>query len=191
LVTQKAEKIFFIFFYRTDLNIATISIRINSVATFRLIKVHSINTQINDLINQDILSVTSSRKDLWILGKKIYDEYTLPQKVFGKGFSFFDTFHKETERFLYPHHLFLSVLLFSGIIGLILYIAILLWASITYLLHLKKLGVLCFLFVLNFTFGFFSYTDFFGASFYALLFIFPLLYQGLHKNNLVQKLTIN
>lgn len=181
LVSEKAEKILFIDDHKTDINIVTVSSRINSVASFRLINVHSTDKQLNNLIEKDLVSITSSREDLWSLGKKIFGEYTITQKIFGNGFSFFKIFKTETGLFLYPHHLFLSVLLFSGILGLIVYIAILLWSFTIYLFHLKELGIIFFLFVLNFTFGFFSFTDFFGASFYALLFILPLLYGALHK----------
>ena len=182
LITQKTEKILFINAHKTDLNIVTVAKRINSVASFHLIKVHSTNKQINDIVDAELVSVTASRQDLWNLGKNIYAEYTVPHKIFGNGFSFFNTFKQKTERFLYPHHLFLSILLFSGVIGLIIYIAVLLWASIIYLYYLKKLGVFFVLFVFNFIFGFFSFTDFFGATFYALLLIFPLLYRNLHKS---------
>ena len=195
LVSQKAEKLLCIDAHKTDLNIVTVAKRINSVASCHFIKVHSANKQINDIVDTELVSVTASRQDLWDLGKKIYAEYSLSHKIFGKGFSFFNTFKQETERFLYPHHLFLSVLLFSGILGLTLYIAILLWSSIIYLFHLKKLGALCFIFIINFTFAFFSFTDFFGASFYALLFILPLLYRNLlineKKHNIVQNITKN
>jgi len=185
LISEKTEKIFFIDSHKTNINIVLVSYRINSAASFHLIKVHSPDKQIsnleNNLMRRDIVSITSSRKDLWALGKKIFDEYTIAHKIFGNGFTFLKIFQKETERYFYPHHLFLSVLLFSGIIGLIIYIAVLLWSSIIYLVHFKKLGILFFLFIINFTFGFFSFTDFLGASFYALLFIFPFLYHYLHK----------
>jgi len=201
LISEKAEKIFFINSHKTNLNIKLISSRVNSAASFRLIKVHvdkQISTpeedlekevddetitelQITSLKEKDIVSVTSSRKKLWVLGKKIFDEYAVVHKIFGDGFTFLKIFQKETERYFYPHHLFLSVLLFSGVMGLIIYIAVLLWSSIIYLFHLKKLGILFFLFIINFIFGFFSFTDFLGASFYALLFIFPFLYHYLHK----------
>ena len=200
LISEKAEKIFFINSHKTNINIQLVSYRINSAASSRLIKVDFFDKQIStpedDLEKKvdddesiastpfqkkDIVSVISSRKNLWTLSKKIFDEYTVVHKIFGDGFNFLKIFQKETERYFYPHHLFLSVLLFSGIIGLIIYIAVLLWSSIIYLFHLKQLGDLFFLFVINFSFGFFSFTDFLGASFYALLFIFPFLYHYLHK----------
>jgi len=206
LITEKAEKIFFIEGKNTDTNIFNVSNRINSAVSYYLIDVHKkekveINKRVankkGDTIStetvsaktvsaevdiaEEIIPLTSSRQKLWSLGKEIYQEYSIPQKIFGFGFTFMDIFQKETEKYFYPHYLFLSVLLFSGIIGLIIYIAILLWSSIIYLFHLKKLAVLFFLFVINFIFIFFSFTDFFGASFYAFLFIIPLLYGYLHK----------
>ena len=182
-ISEKAEKIFFINSKNMNTNIICVSNRINSVASFPLIKVHTENKTLAEIKESNpIVPLTSSRQKLWDLGKEIYRDYSISKKIVGNGFTFFEIFKKETEQFLYPHHLFLSVLLFSGIIGLIIYIVVLLWASIIYLYHLKTLGVFFVLFVFNFIFGFFSFTDFFGSSFYALLLIFPLLYRHLHKS---------
>jgi len=189
LVSAKAEKIFFIDGRKTNVNIVLVSYRVNSGASFPLIKVHLPTQQAGDFKNyiygkedkKEIVPITSSRQYLWVFGKKLFDEYAIIHKIFGDGFTFIKIFQKETVQYSYPHHLFLSVLLFSGIIGLIVYIAVLLWSSIIYLFHLKELGVLFFLFIMNLTFGFFSFTDFLGASFYALLFIFPFLYHYLYK----------
>jgi len=207
LVSEKTEQMLLIDSVQVNLNISTISTRINSAASYPLIKM---GTEVNaDTINLAVLSdtasiaslgmssvsssditpaivpppeiesLTSSRKELWILGKEIYREYSTFHKIFGHGFAFLDIFKKETEQ-PYPHHLFLSILLFSGIIGLMLYIAILLCCSVVYLFHFKDLSVLFLLFIVNFMCGFFSFFDFLGASFYALLIIFPLLYVYLY-----------
>jgi hypothetical protein len=193
LITEKVEKTLCIDGENVNKNIVSVSTRINSAVSCRLIKVHTVNEKLvdnsdeklvdNNINNSiDVVPLTSTRKTLWILGKKIYHEYTIPQKIFGRGFSFFNIFQKETKHFIYPHYIFLSVLLFSGIIGLVLYMVILFWSSIIYLFHLKNLGILFLLFIINFIFGFFSFTDFFGSTFYAILLIFPFLYQRLHKH---------
>jgi hypothetical protein len=140
----------------------------------------TVSSQIDEI--EEIVPLTSSRRGLWALGKKTYREYTIFHKIFGRGFTFLDVFQKETEIHFYPHYLFLSILLFSGIIGLVIYIIVLGCCSLIYLFHFKDLGVLFLLFLLNFTFGFFSFTDFFGATFYTLLIILPLLYIYYHVN---------
>jgi len=200
LVSEKSEKIFFIDSKKVDVNILSVSTRINSAVSYYLIDIHkkdkmlaietdrkitavSGNTAIDSSKTEEkeeIVPLTSSRQNLWALGKGIYNEYTILQKIVGRGFTFLDIFQKETERCFYPHYLFLSILLFSGIAGLTIYIIILVSCSLIYLFHFKDLGVLFLLFVLNFTFGFFSFTDFFGATFYAFLIILPLLYVYLH-----------
>jgi hypothetical protein len=172
-VSEKVEKILFLDSKFVNTNIQSISIRINSAASVPLIDNENAT---------DVVPITTSRKDLWALGKKTYQEYSAPQKIFGRGFTFLDVFQQETGKYYYPHQLFLSILLFSGIFGLIIYIAVLFWCSYIYLLYLKDLFALFFLFFVNFTFGFFSFTDFFGASFYALLIILPIHYRYLYKN---------
>jgi hypothetical protein len=180
-ISATTEKILFINSRNVNTNVICVSNRINSVASFPLIKVHTDNQILAEIIeNKEIVPLTSSRQKLWDLGKEIYHDYSISKKILGNGFAFFEIFKNETTQFLYPHHLFLSVLLFSGIIGLIIYIAILSLASMIYLYHLKKLEVLFVLFIFNFTFGFFSFTDFFGATFYSILIILPLLYAYLY-----------
>ena len=218
LVSEKAEKTFFIDRKNIDNNILQISTRINSAVSYYLIDIHkkeemlaklekekvlaklgkeknisSVSSETEETENivlptvileidetKEVISLTSSRQELWHLGKKIYHEYTIPQKIFGRGFTFLYVSQKETGHCFYPHYLFLSILLFSGIIGLVLYVTFLVCISLIYLFYFKDLGVLFLLFLLNFTFGFFSFTDFFGATFYAILLILPLLYAYLH-----------
>jgi len=182
VVSEKVEKVTFYDADKTNINIVLVSSRINSVFSARVITTHAAaqDSKLKSQIEkQQLISLTESRRDLWDLGKKIYKGYSAPKKIYGGGFSFMKTFKNETSKYKYPHHLFLSVLLFCGIAGLIIYLSVLIWSAIIYLLHLKKLYVFFFLFVLNFIFGFFSYTDFFGASFYAILFILPFLYRRL------------
>ncbi|MDR0207234.1 MAG: hypothetical protein LBI45_08275 [Bacteroidales bacterium] len=185
VVSEKMEKISFNDADKTNINIVLVSSRINSAFSSRIITTHTAaqDSKLKSQIEkQQLVLFTESRRDLWDLGIRIYKEYSVPKKIYGGDFSFMKTFKNETNKHKYPHHLFISVLLFCGIVGLIVYLSVLIWSAIIYLLHLKKLYVFFFLFVLNFIFGFFSYTDFFGASFYALLFLLPFLYMRLQDN---------
>ncbi len=66
----------------------------------------------------------SPRIDRWKYALELYGDYTIPEKVFGSGFDYLQKFGKEfleTKGFDYPHNILLSVLLYSGIIGLLVF----------------------------------------------------------------------
>ena len=65
------------------------------------------------------------RIDRWKYTMELYGDYTIPEKFFGSGFDYLQKFRKkfsETKEFDYPHNIFLSVLLYSGIIGLLIFL---------------------------------------------------------------------
>jgi len=178
LISEKAEKVVRIDSQKVNSNIYIVSRRVNSAVFFNMITPRSAVTGEKQL---EILSLTESRQKLWDLGKSIYSNYSIPQKIYGRGFLFFKVIEEETKEFYYPHHLFLSILLFSGVLGMVAFLAVLFWACYIYLFHFKELWVIFALLLFNLLFGFFSFTEFFGASFYAILLIFPFYYQYLHK----------
>ena len=84
------------------------------------------------------------RLDRWRYALFLYkNEYSSYQKLMGAGFSFTRKFAKvfsdETNDFDYPHNPLLSVLLYSGLIGLIAYFWFLLKAVQYYWLYSKRI----------------------------------------------------
>ena len=184
IISEKAEKTLYINSEKVNSNIHIVSGRVNSAVFINLIKPRSAVMSDGSSTVLKPVPLTESRQKLWDIGKSIYSNYSIPQKIYGRGFLFFQIMEEETEHFYYPHHLFLSILLFSGILGMVVFLAVLFWACYIYLFHLKKLWILFALLILNFLFVFFSFTEFFGASFYVILLIFPFYYHYLHKKNI-------
>ncbi len=106
-------------------------------------------------------SFTATRLSRWLFAMQIFKkEYTLVQKIFGGGFNFLNWygkyFYKDKTRSDYPHNPFLSILLYSGFLGLLVYIYFLYKVIFYYLKYYRDNKILFFFFLITFFFSFFS-----------------------------------
>ena len=87
-------------------------------------------------------------------------EYKWYNKIFGHGFDYYDWYAEEffngKSKVDYPHNPFVSVIFYSGIIGLVLYIWLLYRVFKIYIKYRKEYGVLLVCFLITFFFSFFS-----------------------------------
>jgi hypothetical protein len=97
----------------------------------------------------------------WQFAVQIFlKEYGFLRKLFGGGFNhlnwygyYFDNDKTATD---YPHNPLFSVLLYSGIVGLFLYLLLLSRAIIYYYAHFKRFYILAIFFLISSFFSFFS-----------------------------------
>jgi len=97
----------------------------------------------------------------WQFAVEIFKkEYNLKQKLFGGGFNFLSWFG---FRFLndktecdYPHNPFLTIILYTGIIGLIIYLVFFLKIISYYIKRLREYYIFAIFFIITFFFSFFS-----------------------------------
>lgn len=120
----------------------------------------------------------SPRIDRWKYALKLYGDYTIPEKVFGSGFDYLQKFGKEfleTKGFDYPHNILLSVLLYSGIIGLLVFF----WLIFeTFKYYLKsKLYVLFVAYLLILSFVLFSGDSIFELPLLTGFIVIPYIYK--------------
>lgn len=111
----------------------------------------------------------------WLL---FSDEYSVKQKIFGGGFAYTEKFAKlfnVPHGFDYPHNPMLSVLLYSGIFGLVLYFGMLFLVFKYYWKYTKQYWpwVLCF--IMTFFFSFFSANGPFEPSVMGFFLLLPFL----------------
>jgi len=97
----------------------------------------------------------------WEFALKIFvQEYNWKQKLFGDGFLFLNWygyhFYGEKTRSDYPHNPILQILLYSGIIGVLIYLLFLFKVFYYYLKYIKKYPLLFIFFLITFFFTFFS-----------------------------------
>ena len=106
-------------------------------------------------------------------------EYSPVQKIFGGGFGytrkFTDMFRDQwrVTEYDYPHSPFLSVLLYSGIFGLIFYIWLLLGAVKYYWIYRRDFWPFGLAFIVTFFFAFFSSNNPFEPAVMAVFTIIP------------------
>jgi hypothetical protein len=120
----------------------------------------------------------SMRMVHWHFGWQIFsNEYSVKRKLFGGGFSFLNWyglyFIKDKTASDWPHNPFLSVLLYSGIFGLIIYLFILFKAVQYYIVCIKKYSALFLFFMITFFFSFFSGSSPFDPPVMGFFFLLP------------------
>lgn len=136
-----------------------------------------------------------SRKIHWQFAMQIFSkEYNLTKKIFGGGFNFLNWFGyyfgKDKTMSDWPHNPFLTILLYSGLIGLAIYIFLLYKVTLYYLKHIKEYPLLFIFFIVTFFFSFFSGSSPFDPPVMGLFMILPFLIDSAQMTD-VQELDKN
>jgi len=131
-------------------------------------------------------SFAGPRLNRWRYALHLYkNEYNFSQKLIGAGFGYTRKFAKmffEEERdFDYPHNPFLSVLLYSGLLGLIAYLWFIFKVINYYWIYRKEYWPFALCFAAAFFFAFFSANSPFDPAILGVLSILPYI---IHYNHL-------
>ena len=132
--------------------------------------------------------IVESRIQRWKFAIQIFDkEYSIKQKIFGGGFRFLNWygyfFLKDKTKSDYPHNPFLSVLLYSGIIGLLLYCFFMYKVFYYYIKYIKEYPLLFIFFIITFFFNFFSGGSPFDHPIMGFFSILPFYIHAVHKKD--------
>ncbi|QKG80225.1 hypothetical protein FHG85_08100 [Tenuifilum thalassicum] len=130
------------------------------------------------------------RIDRWRYAIYLYTKkYTLIQKLIGGGFDytyrFARKFHPEDPKrdFDYPHNPFLSVLLYSGVLGLLVYIWFFVKSLYLYYIYRKEYWIFGIIYLVTFFYAFFSSNSPFEPAFFGLMGALPYLIHYSKKSN--------
>jgi hypothetical protein len=112
-----------------------------------------------------------------------FNEYSLTEKIFGDGFGYMKKFGSKfgSVELDYPHNPFISTLLYSGIVGCIIYIFFIVLAFYYYLKFLKYHYYFFTCFLIVFFFSFISANTHFSIPVFTFLSIIPFLGKKLNK----------
>jgi hypothetical protein len=154
---------------------------INEDTTYYPYKTH---IEIDTVSNQ----LSKSRFVRWQFAWQIFaKEYNWSRKIFGGGFNHLNWFGyyflKDKTKSDWPHNPFLSVLLYSGIIGLILYIFFLYKVFYYYIKYIKEYPLLFIFFIITFFFSFFSGGSPFDPPIMGFFVMLPFFIHYVHKKN--------
>jgi hypothetical protein len=131
-------------------------------------------------------SFSAPRIARWQFAIKIFTkEYSWSQKISGGGFNFLNWygyyFYKDKTRSDYPHNPFLSVLLYSGIFGLIIYLIFMCKVFYYYIKYFTEYKVLSFFFIITFFFSFFSAGNPFDPPIMGFFVMLPFFIHSIHE----------
>jgi hypothetical protein len=131
-------------------------------------------------------SFSGPRIARWSFAVKIYTkEYSWSKKIFGSGFNFLNwygyVFYGDKKRSDYPHNPFLSVLLYSGIIGLLIYLIFMYKVFYYYIKYFKEYKILSVFFIITFFFSFFSAGSPFDPPMMGFFVILPFFIHSIHE----------
>ncbi|NVO11247.1 MAG: hypothetical protein HXX16_14890 [Bacteroidales bacterium] len=112
-------------------------------------------------------------------------EYNWSQKIFGGGFNFLNWygnyFLKDKTKSDYPHNPFLYILLYSGLIGLVLYLFLLYKVFYYYIKYIKEHYVFFIFFLITYFFTFFSGGNPFDPPIMGFFMMLPFFIHHIHK----------
>jgi hypothetical protein len=124
----------------------------------------------------------------WKFAGQIFSkEFNLKQKMFGGGFNYLNWFgfyflnNKKLSD--YPHNPFLSVLLYSGIFGLIIYLVFMFKVFYYYIRYFREYYILSMFFFITFFFSFFSAGSPFDPPIMGFFVILPFFLHYVHKRS--------
>ncbi len=125
----------------------------------------------------------------WIFAVKVYSkEFNWKQKIFGGGFNFLNWygyyFLNDKTKSDWPHNPFLSILLYSGILGLSLYCFFIYKVFYYYVKYIKEYPLLFIFFLITFFFSFFSGGSPFDPPIMGFFVILPFFIHSVYKREL-------
>jgi hypothetical protein len=138
-----------------------------------------------DQFGEDRLSRWHFALEIWT------KEYNWLQKIVGGGFNFLNwygyVFLKDKTATDYPHNPFLHILLYSGIIGVILYIILLVRVVQLYWKYRKEYPLFFIFFLITYYFTFFSGGNPFDPPVMGFFMMLPFLIHAVHKREEKEK----
>jgi hypothetical protein len=122
----------------------------------------------------------------WKFAIQIFEkEYNLRQKIFGGGFNFLNWygfyFLQDKTISDWPHNPFLSILLYSGLIGLLIYCFFIYKVFQYYILYRREYPLLFIFFLITFFFTFFSGGSPFDPPIMGFFVILPFFIHSIHE----------
>ena len=131
-------------------------------------------------------STFSDRTSRWLYANELWmSEYKWYNKLIGHGHDYLLWYGKKFNYNVpdWPHNPFISILLYSGVIGLLLYFWLLFKVVSLYLKYRKQYGIAFFGFLITFFFSFFSGGHPFDPPIMGFFIMLPFLIHSIHKRD--------
>jgi len=127
-----------------------------------------------------------NRPGRWKMAGEIFGHYTFAQKLMGNGLTWLplygEVFYNHPRHYDYPHNPLISTVLYSGVIGGLLYLAYLIWSLALYVKNRQRYGLFLMLFLLTGVFVSVSGNSHFSVPAFAFLTQLPFFFSYLDQN---------
>lgn len=131
----------------------------------------------------------SDRTARWSYAIELWKtKYKWYNRLFGHGFDYLEWYgtkfiSKEKEKtFDWPHNPFIAILLYSGILGLSMYLWLLYKTIFLYIKYIKRYSIFFIGFLLTFFFSFFSGSHPFDPPIMGFFILLPFFLHSIHNN---------
>ena len=167
-------------FYITDISLLNLTQKQHQIDS---------NNYMADIIKSE--SLFSERTSRWLYVIELWKtKFTLQNKLFGHGFDYLEWYGKkflQDEKgtsYDWPHNPFISVLLYSGVIGLLFYVLLLIKVVSLYYKYRKQYGIAFIGFLITFFFSFFSGSTPFDPPIMGFFMLLPFFLHSIQKNKI-------
>jgi hypothetical protein len=147
----------------------------------------------NDYMLDTINYLTISRLERWTYAKNIFfSDFKWKSKIFGESFNYLhlygEKFYNDKHRIDYPHNPIISSFLYSGILGGLFYIYILVMVFWYYWKYRKYHMVFFLMYLVTFFFMMFSGNSHFSVPIFTFLSLIPFLTKYKIDKNIISKM---
>ena len=127
------------------------------------------------------------RTTRWAYAIECFNQYNFKQKIFGGGFKFLNWygyfFLGDKTKTDYPHNPILHILLYSGILGVVLYILLLYKVFYYYIKYIKEYYLFFIFFLITYFFTFFSGGNPFDPPIMGFFMMLPFFIHYIHEKD--------
>lgn len=131
-------------------------------------------------------NLLKSRLLRWSWAVDYYRKYSLKEKILGNGFQYIASmskdFYGDKSNNEYPHNPLLSTLLYSGVVGFIVYLVFLGLSLLIYVRNFSEFSICLLNYFILFIFIFFSGNSHFSVPIYTFYSFLPFLIQYYRRN---------
>lgn len=139
-------------------------------------------------INIHSARLADERISRWKFAIQIFTkEYNWKERILGKGFDFLNWygsyFYQDKTKSDYPHNPLLHILLYSGFLGLLLYLYLMYKVACYYLKYIKEFYLIFIFFLITYFFSFFSSGTPFDPPLMGFFIILPFFIHAIYMKN--------
>jgi len=143
------------------------------------------NQEVDTLKNEPFYFGRTSR---WLYALELWrTKYKWWNKIFGHGFKYLEwygeKFYNNAHRYDWPHNPIITILLYSGILGLTFYLWLLYKVFYLYIKYRRKYPIIFICFLMTFFFSFFSANNPFDPPIMGFFVMLPFFINYIHKKD--------